>query len=427
MKNEHRRLVEWLHLLAGYSAVQAVAQGLGFLAGIIIVRALPKEDYAWFMIVNTIGPIMNMLSDNGVTNSLSAIGGKFWQDDLRMGSLVKTAMILRKRLVVLSFCAVMPLLIWMLWRNHASISVIAWLVPITMIGVFFQLNAGVLNVVINLRQQVKRMQALVFSGVLPRLALIALFAAMGLLNAPLAVAAGTVALAVQFWLLEHWVRPQISWSAPPDAEFRKDILAIVKRQAPLTIYFCLQSQIGIWLISIFGNVHRVAELGALGRIGMIFTILASTTSAIIIPRFARSQDLPRLRFYYGLTLAGFASLILLCTLFAWLLPGPLLWLLGAQYAQFGGLVWLAVLSSGTFNFMGLLYFLNVNRGWIPPAIIVIPAEIIANVALCFAFDLSSVRGVLLIGVFAPVIPGLINFIVGFRKLYLSTRLEMNPR
>jgi len=265
--NKHRRLIEWFRLFAAYSFVQAMAQGLGFLAGIMVLRNLPKESYACFLIVNTIGPTMNLLSDSGITNSLAAIGGKFWQDDLRMGSLVKTAMILRRQLILFSFFAVTPVLIWMLWRNHAPHSTIAWLVAITLAGVYFQLNAGVLSVVVNLRQQVGRMQALVFWGVLPRLALVALFATLGLLNAPLAVAASTIALGCQFWLLERWVRPQVSWNQPPSEEFRKDILAIVKRQAPLTIYFCLQSQIGIWLISVFGNVQHVAEVGALARVG----------------------------------------------------------------------------------------------------------------------------------------------------------------
>lgn len=396
--------------------MQAIAQGLGFLSGIIVVRTLSKEDYALFMIVNTIGPVMNLLSDNGVTNSLSAIGGKFWRDDTRMGSLVKTAMILRRRLVIFSFLIVTPLLAWMLWRNNATASAIIWLVALTLVGVAFQLNSGVLGVVVSLRQQVGRIQLLAFSGVLPRLALIALFAAMGLLNAPLAAASSTFALAIQFRLLEHWVRPQITWSAPPDNEFRKDILAIVKRQAPLTIYFCLQSQIGIWLISIFGNVQRVAEVGALGRIGMIFSILISTTSALVVPRFARCQDPVRLRSRYTLILLAFAGVILVGTVVAWWIPGLLLWLLGAKYARLGSLVWLAVLATGMSSLGGVLFSLNVNKGWIPPASIAILAEIIPQSILCFIFDLSSVHDILLIGVLAPLLPSLMNLLVALRKL-----------
>jgi hypothetical protein len=241
--------------------VQVIAQGLGFLAGIIVVRNLSKEDYACFMIVNTIGPAMNLLSDSGITSSLAAIGGSFWQDDTRLGSLIRTALNLRRQLVLFSFLAVTPVLIWMLRRNHVPVFTIAWLVPITLTGVICQLNVGVLSVVVNLRQQVGRMQALVFCGALPRLVLIALFAALGFLNSPLAVAAGTLGLAGQYWLLRQWVRPQVSDNAYPSKALRSKILAIVKRQAPLTIYFCLQGQIGIWLISIFGSVHRVAEVG----------------------------------------------------------------------------------------------------------------------------------------------------------------------
>jgi O-antigen/teichoic acid export membrane protein len=414
--SKHHRLLEWARLFASYSFVQAIAQGLGFIAGILIVRSLKKEEYAFFLIVNTIGPMMNLLSDNGITNSLSAIGGKFWQDDQKMGSLIKTAMILRRQLVMFSSLVVTPLLVWMLLRNHAPLATVVWLVLLTLVGVLFQLNAGVIGVVISLRQQVGKMQALMFVSVLPRLALIALFVALGILNAPLAIAAGCVALVVQFLFLQHWVKPQIDWHARPDAKFRKSILAIVKKQAPLTIYFCLQGQIGIWLISIFGNAHGVADVGALGRIGMIFSILISTTSALIVPRFARCQDAARLRSLYALILSGFAGILALGVLFTWLFPAPLLWLLGAKYAQLGGLVWLAVLTTGTGSLAGIIYSLNVNRGWIPPAIILIPAEIFTLVILCFSFDLSSVRGILMIGVLGPVIPGLINFFVGMRRL-----------
>ena len=413
-----RQAGRWFHLLATYSAVQTVVQGLGLLAGILVVRALPKEDYAFFVIVNTIGPIINMLSDIGISSGLSSIGGRFWQDNARLGSLVRTAMLLRRQLVVFSILTITPLLIWMLWRSHASLVIIGWLVPITLLGVFYQLNTGVLGIVLSLRQQVAFMQRIALCGVLPRLGLIVLFASMGLLDAPLAAGAGTIALAAQYWMMKRWVEPQLAWDAPPDQEFRRDILAIVKRQAPLTVFFCLQGQIGIWLISIFGNVQSVAEVGALGRIGMIFGILISTTSALVLPRFARCQEPGRLRARYLQVLLAFSGTVFLGTLISWLAPGPLLWLLGPRYSQLGSLVWLAVLVTGVGSLAGVTYSLNAHKGWIPPAAIVIPAEIVTQIILCSTFDLSSVRDILLIGLLAPVVPGLINLGFGLRKLKL---------
>jgi O-antigen/teichoic acid export membrane protein len=413
---KHRRLLEWFQLLARYSFVQAIAQGLGVIAGIIVVRTLPKEAYGCFVIVNTIGPVMDMLSDNGITGSLSAIGGKFWQDDARMGSLVRTGMTLRKQLVFFSALVVLPVLAWMLMRNHAGGLMIGALIAIVMVNAFFQLNVGLLNVVVTLRQQVGRMQALVISGTLPRLVLIALFAGLGILNAPLAVTAAATAFGIQYFLLRHWVRPQIVWCAPPSETFRGQILAIVKKQAPLTIYFCLQGQIGIWLISIFGNVHRVAEVGALGRIGMIFAIVVSTTSSLIVPRFARCQDPVRLRYLYAIIILSFTGIVALGSCFAWLFPSPLLGLLGAQYSQLGGLVWLAVLASGISALASVLYTLNVNRGWIPSALVAVPLEIAGQLVLCLSFDLSSVRDILLIGILGPLVPSAISIILALRKM-----------
>lgn len=420
---EISRWIERVKLFAGYGLVQVIVQALGFLAGIIIVRSLPKEDYALFMIVNTIGPVMNMLSDVGISSSLSAIGGRFWQDDARMGSLLATAMRLRWRLIWISAAIVTPFLGWMLWKNHASAAVAIALILLTLVGVILQLNSGVLGVLLSLRQQVSRMQRLALLGIIPRLVLILVLSAVGWLNAPLVVAAGTVGVALQFWLLKQWVCAQVSPTSLPDPHFQEEMIGIIKRQAPLTIYFCIQGQIGIWLISIFGNVHSVAEVGALGRIGMIFSILISTTSALVIPRFARCQDPIRLRSHYMMILLGFTGILALSTLFTWLFPSPLLWLLGSKYAQLNDLVWLAVLATGSSTLGGMLYTLNVNKGWIPPAAIVVPVDIVNQIALCLAFNLSSVRGILLIGVFAPVIPGLINLVFGIRKLRALTRRE----
>jgi O-antigen/teichoic acid export membrane protein len=422
----HRRLFQWLRILASYALVQAFAQGLGFLAGIIVVRSLSKADYACFVIVNTIGPAMSLLSDNGITSSLASIGGRVWRDDLAMGSLVNTAMALRRRLAVASTVLVTPLLVFMLQRNHAHFWAGIWLVSLTLAGVYLQIKIGVLIAVLNLRQQIGRMQGLVVMSATPRLLLLGVLVALGMINAPLAVVAGVLALAVQYGLLHYWVMAQIKTDARPRAEYRSAILAIIKRQAPLTIYFCLQSQIGIWVISMFGNAHRVAEVGALGRIGAIFAILVSTFSALVVPRFAREQDLARMRSRYLQILAGFAAAILSGVGIAWLAPGLLLWLLGAQYAQLGALVWLAVLASGSAAMAGLLYSLNVNKGWIPPAAIVIPAEIAVQIILFSSFDYSTVRGILLIGVIAPLVPGVLNIWVSVQKLRSLTCHHLVP-
>jgi hypothetical protein len=135
-----------------------------------------------------------------------------------------------------------------------------------------------------------------------------------------------------------------------------------------------------------------------------------------VPRFARCQDRSRLSSHYALILCVYAGILVLGSLFAWLFPAPLLWLLGKQYEKLGDLVWLAVLAMGTSSLAGLLYSLNVNKGWIPPAGVVVPVDILNQAVLCFTFDLSSVRGILMLGVLAPIIPTLMNLFVGIKHL-----------
>ena len=89
----------------------------------------------------------------------------------------------------------------------------------------------------------------------------------------------------------------------------------------------------------------------------------------------------------------------------------------------GKFVRLSVLATGTGSLAGLLYGLNINKGWIPPAAIVIPAEIITQVVLCLTFEFSSVHGILLISILGPITPGLINLVVGIQKLKSKTLIE----
>jgi len=64
----------------------------------------------------------------------------------------------------------------------------------------------------------------------------------------------------------------------------------VRKQAPHSIYYCLQGQITVWLISIFGNADSVADVGALSRLAVVFSVLGALSSEIVFPAFARIQD-----------------------------------------------------------------------------------------------------------------------------------------
>ena len=67
---------------------------------------------------------------------------------------------------------------------------------------------------------------------------------------------------------------------------RQEILRLTKHLAANAVFYCFQGQITVFLISFFGHhVSSVAEVGALGRLAMIFAVgmLVLATSALLAP------------------------------------------------------------------------------------------------------------------------------------------------
>ena len=72
-----------MRLLGRFVSIQVVIQGLGFASGILIVRSLSKQDYAWYTVANMLASTMTLLADSGISAALSSLGGTVWQDDAR--------------------------------------------------------------------------------------------------------------------------------------------------------------------------------------------------------------------------------------------------------------------------------------------------------------------------------------------------------
>src|SRR5262249_21317568 len=148
---------------------------------------------------------------------------------------------------------------WLLISNGAP-RVYAGMVTIAvLVGFNYQLLTGVLMVVPRLHSQIKRVQILdsVAAGI--RLVLLAI-AFFVFLDAVVAVAATVLSVAVQYLLLRRWASDGADLSAPVSAEDKTAMVGIVKHQAPNAVFYCLQGQLTVWLISIFGNTQSIAEV-----------------------------------------------------------------------------------------------------------------------------------------------------------------------
>ena len=154
------RLRYWALTLGKFGAVQMLVQALGAVSGILVVRHLSKGDYALFTIANSMQGTMNLPADSGVSVALMAVGGKVWQDRRRLGELIHTALRMRRKLAGFVVIAVMPLLVWLLVHNGASVAYTVLLTAAVVVGLSFQLGLDVYIVVPRLHSQIARLQRL---------------------------------------------------------------------------------------------------------------------------------------------------------------------------------------------------------------------------------------------------------------------------
>ncbi len=160
------------------------------------------------------------------------------------------------------------------------------------------------------------------------------------------------------------------------------------------------------VISIFGHTKEIAEVGALGRLGAIFTILGSVLTTVVLPRFARVQLRRELiRKYIQVVccyLAGGGALLFLAFLF----PDQLVWVLGAKYKGLQSDVRYIVAASLLVSFIGLVFSLNAAKGWVGGLYYSIPVIVVCQFLAAAFLNLATVRGAVLFGTL-PLTGGLL--------------------
>lgn len=402
-------------MLGRFVSFQILAQAIGLLSGLLLVRTLPRREYAFFTIANSMQGMMNLLADTGLSIGLTSIGGRVWQDRRRFGELVATTMQLRRRLALLAVPVVTPILLWMLVTNGSRLSYAGLLSLLVLVGLNFQLTISIFGVIPRLFSQVSRLQRLDFAAAVVRLAVLAA-AYYVYLDAATAVFASVVMFGVQRVMLRRWALDGIDKDAAVNDQDRKELLRIVRNQMPTTIFYCIQGQVSIWLVSVFGKTSSVADLGALGRLSVMFVIITSVMTTIVVPRFAKYQSAQLLRRRFIQIMAGFLTFDLCVVAIAALFPDPILWVLGSKYASLRRELLLMMILTGANSTVEAMWLLNSAKAWIEYSWLLIPGTIITQAFLLTILRVSTLRGALLFGIFSLIPSALLNLWLASRGL-----------
>jgi uncharacterized DUF497 family protein len=409
-----RRVLFFARRAGQFASIQMLVQLIGFAAGILLVRRLNQHEYAFFTIANTLQGTLNVLADIGISIGMVSIGGRVWQDGHRFGELVSTGLRLRRTLGGLAVLTVTPVLFFLLVKNGASLFYSLLLIGAVLAGLFAQLSLGILEVVPRLRSDIRQIQIIDFSGASVRLAVLVVLAFV-LLNAGAAAIVGAGTLFLQYQLMRRYAAGVIDLHAPENAEDRRAMIGFIRSQAANAIFFCLQGQITIFLISVFGRrAAAVAEVGALGRLAMIFTVLGSLIANVLAPAFARCQERRKLPWLYAGIVGGVAAFSLLVLGGAIFLPNEFLFILGPRYAHLQHELLLMVGGAILYMLASTIWTLNASRAWINGSWLYIPLTLGTQIALIPAIDFSTVSGVLTFNLVSVAPSLLLNLGLSYR-------------
>ena len=386
-----------LSRLGSVAGMQLAVQGLSFLCGIVIVRLLDPGQYGLYTLALSLVGMALVLGDLGLSSAVMAQTGRLLDDGAQRGQLLAQARRLQRPLVMASFAVLAPAALGLLVHQGHEVGLSLLMLSVVAGTAALQLHAQLGTAVGRVLGQVAFLQQLELLSHAGRLALLLLVALAGLtqwltVGALAACLVSLVVGAVYAWALAgrtpSWAPRPVAPGTEHDAALRR----LVRAQAPNSVYFVFSSQAAVWLVALFGDAERVAEVGALGRHSALFVVITAVSATLVLPFFSRHERVAVLRAGLWAVNVFFALLFVALLMLAAAAPQSLLWVLGSHYAGLQReLPWM--LAAGTLAaWGGTLYSIGSARGWVLPFSIAAPAGVLATVLAAQAVDLSTVRG-----------------------------------
>lgn len=409
-------------LFLKFFSIQSLISILGIFAGLAAIRLMTKQNYAVFTMITVYSSSLIMLTDSGISSGLNALLGRYWEDQAKLVKLINSAIHLRKKI----FWIVVPVVSVVLFANFWKLDIPWFVVGAVWIIILleFQIRVGLsfTKVVLQIFKKYQWIQYADLIAVLFRIiGLGVLWCIMQLMELNWSTAIILYAFVLlgffcQMYLLKK-KRIEITGTENSyDNTYESELQGYFKRQIPNTLFFSIHSQIMLWILSLIGSTSSIAEIGALSRIAIIFSIVLGFFQNVVLPEFSKNQNVQQLKKQYAKMLVGYVLMAILIVLLSLLFRDQLLWLLGNKYVNVAPLLPLMVLNTMANSFAGFLYAINVSKGWMHKAYLIIIFELISWVCLYFLLDLTEIKQVIWFSILSVLAGTSANFIMTYNGL-----------
>lgn len=399
-----------ISLLFRFLRLEVLVQVAGFFSGLLLVNYLNKAEYAIYTISTTLIASLAIIADGGLASGFLARAGYKVRNSQSWAPVLSAALRLRSNIFKIVLLPV-AIIAFLYLDTVADRHVVVICTLLVLVSFYFQSGISLLSQIYRIEDMAVALQRISLGVNSLRIILIS-SVCFYFRSAIVAVAINMFCLLVQF----AWAAKGVGNKALLDngclresAEERSALISYLKRQMPSSVYYVISAQFSVLFLAMFSGADSVAEVGALGRFSIVFSILGSVMQGLIFPRFAMVRD-SILRSYINALMLYLAPCITIISVFAFF-SNSLLFLLGDGYSHLTTELLLSLVLAVISGLAGVQWGLNSSRGWVSPAHLQIGVAFGSLLFFSFLFDLSSVTGVLLINIFSYV--AVVVFLTGY--------------
>lgn len=408
-------LRRWATLSSQVAGMQVLVQGAGAITGLLLIRAMEKDAYAWFTLAGSMLATLHLLADGGISTALTSIGGRVYQNAADFSRLLADGQRMALRLALVGIVLAAPFFWHLYTRLGTPPATSLALIGLAVLGMVPAMLATILTVPLRLHSRARQAQGAELLGASARLSLCGGLLWLGWADARALFAGTILASLCQAWLLRAQTR-DYTVPLPSPTGHQTEINGFVRALYGNHIFFCVQGQIATWLIGWLAGVEQVADLGALSRLAVLFAAFGAPFTHLVAPSMARIQDTRILRRRFALAMAAvFGCTILVLAAAAWQ-PTCFLWLLGEKYAHLKAELILALAAQGLTLSTSVCWGLIIVRGWVRHAWITIATNLAGLAVGATLFQLDTVHGMLSLSAVSWIPTLLLCFIVIANKL-----------
>lgn len=402
-----------LRTLANFLMAQGVTMAANLLYGVLCIRLLPADDYAKFVVLFAVqGAVIAMMDVNFTATLVPLVGERV--DDRKL--IADYAASLRRlslwvyAVVGAGLAAFYPFLVKHRgWSWRTVVAMIAILLVSTW---FLRMGSAYGAVLILLRKRTEWYKGQLGSSLGTLVILLAFWSLhrLGPFTAILINVAGIMFVGI-FYCLR--ARRALGVPGHVTASKQKAIVRLALPNIPQAVFWALQGQLALFLITFLGRAKGVASIGALGRLSGLFAVFIQVNSLLAEPYFAKlPKELLKKRYAVALLLSAITSTTL--ALVACEYPQMFLWILGPQYGNLRVEVEIAIATGAVSCFSSLLWSVHSARRFVYWWNVILNIVLIVTVQVLCAvkLDMSTVRGALLLNLGTNIASLFVNMLSG---------------